>query len=494
MFRISILHKKNMFFFLRVVVVVLWLCMLTMLVQREMEKRSFINFDRQYIQRHIEEKEHWAGIYFNNKKIGYTQSSIKKIEEGYQIYENIFLDMTIMSVPQQVYININSVADKNLYLKIFSFKLKSGLLQVTAYGSAEGTALRVIVDTMGGTQKKTLQLKQPPIMASSLKYAVMKEGIKVGAVLNRTIFDPATMDFRPIHVHVESLEELILDDHTYQCYKIRQQFNGIDVYTWIDEHGEILKEESPTGLIMIREDEKKARGGGWEGKQDMIESTAIKTNTSLVNESLVHLKIRLKNVPLDGFTLHDGRQQMNGNCITVTRENIKHTDTYNLPHPFGGMEDFLKAEPYIEIDDDTLRSTAATIIRPTKDAQQAVRMIAQWVYKNIEKRPSISLPSARAVLKTKFGDCNEHAVLFVGLCRAVGIPARVCAGIVYMRGSFYYHAWAEVFLKSWVTVDPTLNQFPADVTHIKFIHGSLGDQVSLLKIIGKLSVDILEYL
>ena len=118
----------------------------------------------------------------------------------------------------------------------------------------------------------------------------------------------------------------------------------------------------------------------------------------------------------------------------------------------------------------------------------------RWVYSNIEKKPTLSIPSALEVLKTRQGDCNEHAVLMAALCRAKEIPAKLCAGLVYLNGSFYYHAWVEVYAEKWISVDPTMNQFPADVTHIRFIEGGLENQIMVLKLIGKLEIEILEYL
>ena len=64
----------------------------------------------------------------------------------------------------------------------------------------------------------------------------------------------------------------------------------------------------------------------------------------------------------------------------------------------------------------------------------------------LEKKPTVSLPSAREVLRTRVGDCNEHTALYVALARALGIPARIAVGLVSVRGAFYYHAWPEVYL------------------------------------------------
>ena len=104
----------------------------------------------------------------------------------------------------------------------------------------------------------------------------------------------------------------------------------------------------------------------------------------------------------------------------------------------------------------------------------------------------VSIPSAVEVLRQKAGDCNEHAVLFTALARSLGIPANIQAGIIYQEGHFFYHAWAQVYLGAWVAVDPLLNQIPADATHIRLVTGDLDQQVDIVKIIGRLKVEILE--
>ena len=92
----------------------------------------------------------------------------------------------------------------------------------------------------------------------------------------------------------------------------------------------------------------------------------------------------------------------------------------------------------------------------------------------------------------KAGDCNEHAVLFAGLARAAGLPTRIVAGTVYLDGRFLYHAWNEVWVDHrWVSIDSALNQFPADVTHIKFLEGGPEAHVALVSLIGRLRLDII---
>jgi len=79
---------------------------------------------------------------------------------------------------------------------------------------------------------------------------------------------------------------------------------------------------------------------------------------------------------------------------------------------------------------------------------------------------------ALAGLLAGSGVCEEYASLFVALCRASGIPARVVNGWGRDRNAWqdawspdanlrmHRHAWAEVFIPAhgWVTVDPTFNR------------------------------------
>ena len=88
--------------------------------------------------------------------------------------------------------------------------------------------------------------------------------------------------------------------------------------------------------------------------------------------------------------------------------------------------------------------------RPRSAASPARRARAErltrYVNALLDKKPTVSLPSAREVLRTKVGDCNEHTALYVAMARALGIPARIAVGLVYIHGAFYYHAWPEVYI------------------------------------------------
>src|SRR4029078_2360147 len=115
----------------------------------------------------------------------------------------------------------------------------------------------------------------------------------------------------------------------------------------------------------------------------------------------------------------------------------------------------------------------------------------------LDKKPTVSLPSAREVLRTRVGDCNEHTALYVAMARSIGIPARIAVGLAYSRGAFYYHAWPEVYLEegrgrgTWLPGDPTFHQCPAHAPHPRLIPGALDREAPILPLIGHLKISII---
>jgi transglutaminase-like putative cysteine protease len=178
------------------------------------------------------------------------------------------------------------------------------------------------------------------------------------------------------------------------------------------------------------------------------------------------------------------------------------------------IERYLKAEPLLESDAPEIRAEAEQAVGGVTDDRGRAERLTRYVSGLLDKKPTVSLPSAREVLRTKVGDCNEHTALFVAMARSIGMPARIAVGLVFMHGAFYYHAWPEVYITDkdpstslgagpstplgagarglWLPVDPTLNQYPADATHLRLTRGGLDKQAVVLPLIGRLTMTVLD--
>jgi transglutaminase-like putative cysteine protease len=180
-----------------------------------------------------------------------------------------------------------------------------------------------------------------------------------------------------------------------------------------------------------------------------------------------------------------------GNRLAITKETLPKSSKQQLPIVDTRMASYLQPTPFLQSDHPIIVALAKNILNGETDPQRAAVKIKDWVYREIAKEPTVSIPNALQVLQTKKGDCNEHTVLFNALARAAGIPAKTIVGVVYLRGAFYYHAWSEVWLGEWISLDSVFNQFPADVTHVKFLEGEIDRQIDILQLIGNLKIEVL---
>jgi transglutaminase-like putative cysteine protease len=234
-------------------------------------------------------------------------------------------------------------------------------------------------------------------------------------------------------------------------------------------------------------------------QSDLLEAAAVVPVTKeRIDEprDVRRLRIRLEGADLSGTDLDGAGQTL----VDAASHVIEIRDPQSL-QPSQGDKDAarsLSPEPLIESDDPAIRAEAERAVGGVTGARARVERLTRYVNGLLEKKPTMSIPSAREVLRTKVGDCNEHTALFVAMARSIGIPARIAVGLVFVRGAFYYHAWPEVYIDDgggrglWLPVDPTLNQFPADATHVRLARGGLEKQAVILPIVGRLKMTILE--
>jgi hypothetical protein len=476
-----------------VVIVLFWGVMNALLLKRQIwSPASFITLrSSEKITERMEES--W-GIFYRGEKIGYAHQTIEPNSTGYTIRDESNLRLQLLGKTQDVSTRLKSEVDQDWAIERFEFQLSSADVHFSARGNAGAGYLELEIDSAGQTSKKKITLLQRPYLLAALKPYVVTQQLETGKEHYFSTFDPATLSQQIATVTIEGRENLRLGETVEPAIRIRQQFKGIAVTSWLDGTGRTLKEESPAGLALVRQSPEEARSLGdvQSVPLDLIAQTSIKPSSPISDSGQKRfLRLMLGGVDTRNFNLSNGRQRLDNNQLQIRREEIK-TEHLAIPVRDRRLRSYLESTPFTQSDHPRIRALARQIVAGESDAYKAALRIKDWVYREIAKEPTVSIPNALEVLRTRKGDCNEHTVLFNALARAVGIPARTAVGVVYSRGAFYYHAWSEVWLGDWVTLDSALNQFPADVTHIKFIEGEIDRQLDILQLIGNLKIEIIE--
>ena len=144
-------------------------------------------------------------------------------------------------------------------------------------------------------------------------------------------------------------------------------------------------------------------------------------------------------------------------------------------------DQYLQAEPFIESDDTAIMELASRF--QSKKTIDKARSIYEWVAENIHYNGYIrQWRGARYALNHRKGDCSEYASLFVAVCRAGGIPARVMGGFICPASMVLelgdYHNWAEFYVDGyWQIADPQNRSFmptSADYLAFQIVQPSIG--------------------
>jgi len=144
------------------------------------------------------------------------------------------------------------------------------------------------------------------------------------------------------------------------------------------------------------------------------------------------------------------------------------------PESSDTLRHYTRATQMLPIDG-IVRTTALEAIQGAKTDEQKARAIYDWVVRNAFRDPKVrgcGEGDIKTMLETGNlgGKCADLNALFVGLCRAVGLPARDVYGIRLAPSAFGYkelsgnsaslkgaqHCRAEVYLQAhgWVAADP----------------------------------------
>jgi transglutaminase-like putative cysteine protease len=460
---------------------------------------------------------HWFIIRMDGRAMGLAQSALDTLPDGFLFRDEVTLDVPALGRVHRAVTRTQLELDRALELRTFRFTLDSEIGRFAVAGTADGdSALTLVVDAGGGPQRSRMRADAGVLLDAALTLRMAASGaLRTGNEFTARVFDPSTLGHRDVQVRVGERSTIVVADSarldngrwiatvmdTVPVWRVEQRFGGVAITNWVDEDGQIVRAESPLGFTierlyyeLARQEWRAAadRPGLAAGYGALIEGTAIASNVDLAGvEERSALAVRLAGVELDGFDLAGGRQELRGDTLVVRRESARRAP-YTLPWRRGGpLEQALESTPLIQADDERIVAAARAIVGDATEPVHAARLLNDWVYRTLRKDVTVSVPSALQVLDARRGDCNEHTVLYVALARAIGLPARTAVGLVHIRGRFYYHAWPEVWLGDWVAVDPTLGQFPADASHLRFLTGGLARQVELIRLIGRLQLEVL---
>lgn len=446
--------------------------------------------------------EHWFSILVDNEQVGFYCEKISALPDGsYRIEGDGSVRMKIMGFTKESSSRETYQIGPDLALKTVSVQQTINGKQSRLTGTMTPAGLKLRRETDGKSSIRTLKTKTAVIPGPVLNLVPFFKGTAPGKLHTVLSFDPEDIALKEVEITVLG-EEKTPDGQS--ALKLRNNlYPFVDNDIWVDQHGNTLLESVRDGLVITRAEPP-------EKLTAFISGMALSKKDLIYDFSLVRIAPPLRHPParLTGLAvsitgygdqiplLTNGWQQaerQSSGTIIIRTGSLRPAELLSAPAQ-PGAEQYLQPSEGIESTAQEIVFKARELTTGLKDDRAKVLVLTNWVATWLEDSVDDG-GTALASLSSKHGNCQTHARLYTALARAAGIPTRFVSGLVSQDGSgFLYHSWAESWLDgSWVAVDPTFNQVPADPTHLAFFEGSrLVDLTPLVGIIGKIRLSILE--
>ena len=367
----------------------------------------------------------------------------------------------------------------------------------------------------GKTTHSEISIPADTIFEGMIGYFLLQRSLQVGDAYTLRVFNLDLMEPVKTDIKVLQDDQLEFDSRIEPVHIIDYTMNimgGLTTKQWLGHNGTIYRMEiGLMGLKMVLAKTDMHTALGESGEVDVILNTKIFAQGEYPTPGARRFKARLRLTEgeLEKAVMIDRRQKLKieddprHGILEIRVPMIDRAETLNPPlqhqHEDEELAHFLKPTVYIQAEHPTIRAKAIEVLDGETDAWKSAQKLCRWVYESIhDKNLKVGFGSALQTLESLEGDCTEHTVLMIGMARSAGIPARVCAGLVFQRDAFYYHFWPEVYVGEWVAMEPTLGQIQADANHIQ-LAGSKFESNSMLEFgegvmrtLNQLEIEVLE--
>lgn len=436
------------------------------------------------------EFQNWMDITMNGSKIGYTAQSFTNSPLGYVLKDYSLIRLPMGGTVREIYLDSYAVLALDLSLKNFTFGLVSGDYTSDVFGEVRNGRLNIKLKSRNTESEASFDAPTGIFLPGVIPLLVKVRGFPEGDFTLPT-FDPFSLSSSEIVVVIGPEEEVSTASGSAKGHLISLDVTGVASKMWVDGGGHVLREEETGGMMMVATTKERALEipDVSTAGIDILDELAVPCSGKIDDpREAQSLTVRIDGLEPDLFDLEDDFQSVISVSPLIVEIHPGSIDSSTL----SDRRPYLASEPLVQSDHPKIVAAAGKIVAHEGTLRRKAEKISEWVYENVKKDYTVSLPSAVDVLDVRKGDCNEHSALFAALARASGIPTKICIGLVYKDGRFYYHAWPAVHLDGWVPKDPTFGQQIADATHIKLLEGGFDRQADLLRVVGKISITVLD--
>ena len=402
----------------------------------------------------------WYSVLIMGNRSGYSCQTLRDSGRGVESVEQtqlqIRMDTQVLKVSRQE----RRCYDSALKLTSIDHEADQIGRKTRVSVTCQGDRLSYVKQSPDGESRQTLTVTQDFGHELHILRSLSRGEMKPGWTTTFSTFD---CDLLKVDTITMTVLQATTEPRPGWIVKARSGLLGIETRTWIGLDGTLLRQEVPgmmgMTLTLVTEAEALAE------LSPLLLSSSIPVDSDPgPAKNLVSLTLRAssRSVPVRELLRSTSRQTVTDdgdNILVAVRAQSAPDLTSKIPITQPQLQEYLQPSDLAQSRDPLIVAKARAIIGNETDAWQAAQKLLSWVHRELAKVDSEPRPlSAREILTQMRGDCTEHSILLAALAQAVGIPAKLVAGLVYDDKAYHYHAWSELYVGQWVEMDATWSQ------------------------------------
>jgi hypothetical protein len=458
----------------------------------------------------------YLAVFMEGKKVGYAIES--RTISGDKVTSSEQVSITISRGGISITIEMTETSIETTSGEPLGFEVtqKLGAMVMKMAGQVDKQGVVSLTTTsMGTEQKSTLQWPQGAVMSEGLRLLTLEKGLKEGTQYSVKIFSPGMMQALDADILIGQEQNVDLLGRVVSLREVTTTLNmpgaGEVVSTsYVDRDLQLQKTITPIAgmqveMVACAREFALGRNDVLELIDKMFLASPEPLNNLASVKSITYLLSPVKEASDFTIPSNDNQkaQRLDNGIIILKVEPVAAPAGVKFPYKGtdAAIREAMEPTRYLQSDNKQVVDLARRAVGGAKDAAEAARKIEAFVGDYIENRSlSVGYATAAEVAASRQGDCSEFAVLTAAMCRAVGIPAQVVAGVAYVddfagHQGFGGHAWTQAYIGGkWIGLDASFKgggRGGYDAGHIALAvgNGEPADLFNLAPTLGQFKID-----
>ena len=296
------------------------------------------------------------------------------------------------------------------------------------------------------------------------------------------------------------------------CWQVQREGESLELLEWRDSAGLLLESRMETGLGLLRShlSTREAALRALDAPApELMQSTFVDVasmprRSDRIVTAGYRVRLDWPSEELGNLPMTSGAQRVRGLGDQVFEFEIDASRGSLVTAEELASPIFIESSQVLDSSDPELKAFTDRVLRnAADDPMQRAELLRVAVDRHIlSKSLSSGMDTASEVLRSRSGDCTEHAVLLAAALRCDGIPSRVAIGLVHAPVGaaaspvFVWHMWTQGLIADhWYDFDPT-RPHRFDGGHLLVALDALSDRGggqpmgALLGLVGRLQIAV----